>query len=337
MQYSELDKETLLNLAPDSKTKNFMASFLSDFDLDDSPSLSFNGQCCNTRVNGSYLMPEPMVIGKGLEPDTKIYHFMPLVRFVEMMETQRLFFKRITEWDDPWEMPYRRLHLVKDKKNREKVNAEFMYGICWTREGSYDTDAMWRIYSADKQSVCFSTTVSKLYDVLKSDTLCMNPTNLFMADVIYTDFTPDKINSIINSDKLRFYPEFMYPAFLKRREFSHENEIRLLLFKLFFGQQPDSKPHCKNGALLPLNHTNFIDEVILDPRLNEYEEYIQRNALEAYRKKIGSIQKSSLYTADDNFVQSLNEAIKQKDEVQQGMPVGAKVYTSNGFCPADIF
>ena len=143
----EYEKEILLRHAPDDKARKFLESFFSNSDLcrDFDPPL-FNGECCNTRFNGSYLMPEPMVIGKGLEPDTKIYHFMPLVRFVEMMETQRLFFKRITEWDDPWETPYRRLHLVKDKKNREKVNAEFMYGICWTRETSYDTGAMWRIY-----------------------------------------------------------------------------------------------------------------------------------------------------------------------------------------------
>lgn len=334
----ECEKEILLSRAPDDKTRKFLESFFSDPDLcrDLEPPL-FNGECCNTRFNGSYLMPEPMVIGKGLEPDTKIYHFMPLVRFVEMMETQHTFFTRITEWEDSWEMPYRHLHLVKDGKKREKANAEFMYGICWTKEDSYNTDAMWRIYSADKQSICFSTTISKLYGALDSDTLRMNPTNLFMADVIYTDFTPDKINSIINSDKSKLYPAFMYPAFLKRREFSHENEIRLLLFKLFFGQQPDSKPHCKNGVLLPLNHTDFIDEVILDPRLNKYEEHIQRCSLEIFSKNIGSIQKSNLYTVDDDFVQSLNAAIDQKDEVPQGMPVGARVYTPNDFRPAEIF
>lgn len=243
-----------------------------------------NGEYSFSRLGDTYLMPKSMVISKKLDWDTKIYHFMPLVRFVEMLDKKLLFFKRVTEWEDSWEIPYRYLHLIKDEKNREIINAKYMYGTCWTSEKSYDTDAMWRIYSKDKQSICFSTTISKLFSALTSERIFdAQTTNLFMAPIYYVDLSPHSINRIIDSEEAKYYPSYMYPAFLKRDRFSHESEIRLLLFKFFFGYNSGVKQH-SNGISIPLNHVNFVNEVILDPRLNKYEEHIQRSALEAYRK-----------------------------------------------------
>lgn len=276
----------------------------------------FNGETCHTLFGKTYLLPESMVISKHLTWNDPVYRFMQLDRLVEMVKTGYLYFHQVIRWEDRWEIPYRYLQITKQEKNRDLVNADYMYGICWTKE--FDTDAMWRIYSKDKNSVCVATTVKQLYDALSL--LWATYANLFMAPVQYVDLTPTNINEVINSNEVQYYPQFMYPAFIKRTEFRHENEIRLLLFCAGIGQlQTGSIKFEKEGIQIPLTNTNFINEIILDPRLNDAEEAEQRKKLDGYFEVI---KKSELYSVD-HIVECLEPIIQKADTYSQKMPTGA--------------
>lgn len=94
----------------------------------------FNGQICNTLFGKTYLLPESMVISKHLTWDTSVYHFIRLSYLEDMMRTGYLYFHQVVCWKDRWEIPYRYLQLTKQEKNRDLVNAQNMYGICWTKD-----------------------------------------------------------------------------------------------------------------------------------------------------------------------------------------------------------
>lgn len=322
-----LDSDIFQSTSPwiTDETRKFLRQFEGMHqDVGEPP--TFNEEICYTLFGKTYLLPNSMAISKHLTWDEPVYHFMTLDRLVEMVDTGLLYFHQVVRWEDPWEIPYRYLQLTKQRANRDFENAKYMYGICWTR--TFDTDAMWRIYSKNKDSVCIATTIKQLYDALSL--LWPTYSNLFMAPVQYEDLTEANINEVISSNEAQYYPQFMYPAFIKRTAFQHENEIRLLLFCVSIGEfWINSVKFEKTGIKIPLTNTGFINEIILDPRLSDTEEADQRKRLDKY---FDVIRKSELYSVD-HIVESLNSIIQKADTYSQKMPTGASSFFPPIFFP----
>ena len=151
---------------------------------------------------------------KSIDLDQPIYRFIPLARLLEALDKNELYFRNTLYWDDNWEIPTRFFNtfgLAEEEALFFKKNTMFpTYAICFTK--AYDTDAMWRIYSKDRDSVCIETTTGQLLHELRqrSDNICA-----YFAPVKYCEISNENPASIFNKEFAEQYPGLFFVSFLK--------------------------------------------------------------------------------------------------------------------------
>lgn len=157
-----------------------------------------------------------------------IYRVFSVQRLIEICSSGKNTLVRPKKWDDPFENFILTRAVAAKQQMYPSVTVQTnFYGQCWTN--LEESDAMWRIYSPDKNGVKVKTTVGKL---LKS---LVNATNrngeCFIGKVSYLDDTAlrDKLGDTSWLTDEAAMPKGRANTLLfKRREFSHEHEVRLL-------------------------------------------------------------------------------------------------------------
>ena len=99
--------------------------------------------------------------------DKPIYRIFPVNRFFEMIKEKKMAMVKPKLWDDPFENLLLSSRFQLD--DGEIVNfesANSVYGQCWTEHR--ESDAMWRIYSPQKNGIRVSTTPRKLLSSLEN-------------------------------------------------------------------------------------------------------------------------------------------------------------------------
>jgi hypothetical protein len=137
-----------------------------------------------------------------------------------------------------------------------------VYGQCWTLHR--ETDAMWRIYSSDKSGAKVKSTPRKLFAALKKTDSKFGDVHCFVGRVLYKK--QDELVATLKGLNL-FDPNgsgIAESLMYKRREFSHEREIRLV----YSGQSADVHA-------FTIDPNGLFDEVVFDPRMDIelYEAY----------------------------------------------------------------
>jgi len=159
--------------------------------------------------------------------DKPIYRIMPIHRVLQVLEKQQLVLVKPKRWDDPFENAL--LASAFETADGEKATflaKDSVYGQCWTLHR--ETDAMWRIYSANKDGVRVSSTPRKLLDALKQSEKKFPELRCFLGQVSYLSKARllKKLGGInlLESDGSGIAESLLY----KRTEFAHEKEVRLI-------------------------------------------------------------------------------------------------------------
>jgi hypothetical protein len=141
---------------------------------------------------------------------------------------------------------------------------ESYFGQCWTL--NEDSDAMWRIYSADEEGIKVRTTVRKLFAAFYDSA---NPTVSVSDFVGLVRYLPqEQIERLMTGDGIA--PRLLFDntgvmqtrvLLTKRFEFSHEAEVRLIR------SLDRSHPQFANDYPPFRVDTNAVfDELMIDPR-----------------------------------------------------------------------
>jgi hypothetical protein len=196
-------------------------------------------------------------------------------------------------WDDPFEnffLKRTRVEIGPGEFADLESLARDWYGQCWTINS--DTDAMWRIYRADKAGVQAKTTIRKLFDNLKRLSSAAPRLQFFVGRVEYVA----EAEIIKTMSKLTFMDiahggqgdRFASLLCIKREAFQHEAEARLLF------QDFDPKQGMNETLVYPLDPNVVFEEIVIDPRLNDKD----AAALTAELRSAGCtlpIRRSELY------------------------------------------
>lgn len=218
------------------------------------------------------------------EPQSHLWRYLDLARFVAILSTQKLYFTRLDHFEDKYEGAicselglrkfetrdnYTRIIMsaAKIKRNnntpptiekieieRNKSRKEFdrnrelnrmqTFVSCWS-ENDCESEAMWRLYTKDmKCGVAIHTTYEKLFKSL-------NPfDNVIIGGVQYVKYDEE-------------FNEANFPVWYKRKSLEYEKEVRAVY-------QKSTHSFIEQEKQLPVNLDELILEVVTSPEADNW-------------------------------------------------------------------
>lgn len=200
-------------------------------------------------------------------PDNAVlWRYMDFTKFVSLLDKSALFFVRADRLRDPFEGTITDVNVIhrtafyetlpKESLRRERLNVEelirqFALISCW-HEGSYESAAMWSLYSREKDGIAINTN----FDSFKQSFI--GNTDVYVGRVRYIDYSLDHIpeGNIFN------------PFLHKRHSFAHEREVRAM--NIISGDKGFSQPAYDVGRYFKVDLSLLIKEVIVAPYAEDW-------------------------------------------------------------------
>ena len=201
--------------------------------------------------------------------DKTIYRIFRIDRLKQLMCSNELVLVNPNKLDDPFENFFLRASAI-DREGticslEELQNA--WYVQCWTFKK--ESDAMWRIYSPCKDGVRVSTTTRKLFSSIWNEKDPYRRLRYFIGKVRYHSRIEIEsfmqVNTFWNIAIGGQNHSFAKLLCIKREEFSHEDEVRVMF--------NDVEHNLGEEGLYrqQFEYDKVFDSICLDPRLDEDE------------------------------------------------------------------
>lgn len=205
-------------------------------------------------------------------PEAEVWRYMDFTKFVSLLDRGALFFARADRLGDPFEGSYSavnaalRPHLYGGSLEPGEIAGfgramsnlrRFRLVNCW-HENAFESEAMWRLYSGERQGIAVKTTFGSLAASLTGREA------VHIGRMKYVDF------------RSTFIPEDNAMAALlhKRKSFEHEREVRAIHTSLPPSDNalpltllPDV---CETGLYLEIDLHELIQEVVIDPYADDW-------------------------------------------------------------------
>jgi hypothetical protein len=175
--------------------------------------------------------------------DVVIWRYMDFTKYVALLDTQALFFSRVSELDDPFEgsfpatqPPLQRIlemlppgavppgsviHMSPGLENTWEWIRQWALVSCW-HASPHESAAMWRLYASSDLAVAVRSNVGRLRRALGTPPPAqpgfMGKDEYFVGMIEYIDFETGLIPA----------GSFASQFFRKHNSFEHERELRVL-------------------------------------------------------------------------------------------------------------
>lgn len=235
------------------------------------------------------------IIGR-IADDTRIYRIFPRKRFQQLFRESRNALVLPTRWNDPFENVILKAEVL--APGGEKGQFSFhddVYGQCWTLETA--SDAMWQIYSRNRNAVRVRTTVGRLIGSLRAAHGQWADSSCFIGRVQY--LTETKLKDF-GRTVFKNYPgaeAIARSLLVKRKAYTHENEVRLIYI-----ERTNTKH--ENGVYgYALDPRRLIDQVMVDGRVT-YQDFLpfKKRVMKLTGLSDRQVLRSLLYRQPDGFV-----------------------------------
>ena len=200
-----------------------------------------------------------------------------------------------SKWEDPFEnfILQSSVQTASGETGKFAFHDDF-YGQCWTFHTA--SDAMWRIYSPNKDAVRVRTSVDKLARSLSGSLGQWAHVQAFIGRVDY--LSDQKLKRFAGTVfELGFNPDAIARSLLiKRKAFAHEREVRLLYLEKGGTKHP-------NGLYrYTIDPHTLIDQIMIDPRLTVSDAKVHMREIRNRTEFKGKIKRSLLYAPPEGFV-----------------------------------
>lgn len=235
-----------------------------------------------------------------LNPEIYVYRIFGIERLFQLFETKKNVLVHPSKWDDPFEnfILSGLIEIASGEKGQFGFK-DHVFGQCWTMKR--ESDAMWRIYSPEKNGVRVRARVKKLIQGLRAAESSSSVADIscFVGKVSYLPQNKLKglnINVLDPSGK-GIAQSLLY----KRTEFSHEKEVRLIYS---MHNLPANIPKVFSYGFDP---GTVLDEITFDPRIDKRMSDVYTHSLvDVYGFPKKSINTSKLYSPPQEFITKLN-------------------------------
>jgi hypothetical protein len=219
-----------------------------------------------------------------------LWRVLPQNRALKMFEHQRNCLVTPRKWDDPFENFLARCRVTLPDGHKASLGgltAGFV-GQCWTDQ-ELETDATWRIYApGKKRGMRIRVRAGALLDTIYDPKKPFAGLSCFLGKVVYQSERElrDWLGSVSVTNNLLDGTNvaIVETLLIKRSEFEHEAEVRLLF--------QDKRDRVRKSFAFDTNM--LIEQVMLDPRWTRDEAAKAEKQLRCFGYR-GPIQHSTLY------------------------------------------
>lgn len=195
----------------------------------------------------------------------RIWRYMDLAKYISFLHTRSIRLTRADKFQDPYEGLFndctieamrnitpnlpQSLDKTRDFTRRLEEDKQSTFINCW-HWNDKESAAMWKLYS--NNDYCISI-VSDGFELVRQ-----LPGYVAFTFVKYIDWDRDCFEAPGMSQA---------PYFHKRKEFAHENEVRVIYMQPLHEQRGGPKLDRKEeGLLIPVNIGTLVKEVVLAPQ-----------------------------------------------------------------------
>lgn len=215
------------------------------------------------------------------DPDTIVWKYLDLSKFVDLLLYQKLFLSRSDKFEDQYEGTFSEPTFEEIKKlsvnnpafvDYYKTHRENVVISSW-HINEYESFAMWQIFTQKSEGLAIQSTVKRLQQALLSDTTFEQ----HIGSVNYIDYKKEYIP---------FENDF-FPFLFKRKSFQYEREIRILTDVTSHGIKID------NGLKIDIDINQLIEKIYIHPKSENW----YKNLVIDLSKRLGFnfvIEKSDL-------------------------------------------
>lgn len=155
-------------------------------------------------------------------PDTIVWKYLDLSKFLDMLLCKQLFMSRSDKFEDQYEGTFSEPTFEELKKISEN-NSEFLDNYKSHRKNvvisswhinEYESYAMWQIFTKNNEGLAIQSTIQRMQEA-------MGPENRYdqhIGEVEYIDYKKEYIP----------FDNNFFPFLFKRKSFQYEREVRMI-------------------------------------------------------------------------------------------------------------
>lgn len=231
------------------------------------------------------------------ERDNFVYRIVSLDRLYELFKSSRNVLVKPHKWEDPFENFILKCKVrLPDGRHAAIGFHDDFYAQCWTLQSA--SDAMWRIYSPNRNAVRLRSTIRRLGSSLWRHCGEWAPDETFIGKVRYLpakaleQFAKGILRSEGGALSMRL---FATTLLVKRPAFKHEREVRLIF-------RHHDEPNSDDDLFsYPVDPQELIDQIMIDPRVMPDEAEALKQEIRSRTGFKGKILRSLLYAAPPSW------------------------------------
>ncbi|MDE2867187.1 MAG: hypothetical protein OXN91_00945 [Chloroflexota bacterium] len=251
-----------------------------------------------------------------------LWKYFDFTKFVSLLEKKALFFSKAANFPDHFEgsYPTGNLELVSEE-HRPQVQAharsfgQNLFVNCW-HMNDFESEAMWKVYSAWDRGIAIRTTVGNLATSLTCEA------DVYIGAVNYVDFSTERIDE----------GNVFLPHLTKRTSFEYEREVRAVTLNAV----PDdtewlgkSAEWIQTGIYYSVDTNALIGEVFISPESEDWFVDLVRAVVSRYGVD-ARVKRSGLADAPPWWVEQSERFPGLLDELSKVLGEDYQLTTSSG-------
>lgn len=192
------------------------------------------------------------------DPNTIVWKYLDLSKFVDLLLYQRLFMSRADKFEDQYEGTFSEptfeeiRKLAKDNPeflNQYKVHREKVVISSW-HINEYESFAMWQIFTQNNEGLAIQSTLGRIQKALEVE----KSYKQYIGEVNYIDYKKELIP----------FDDDFFPFLFKRKSFQYEREVRIL------SDLRDTNLVIDNGLKVAVDINELIETIYIHPKSEKW-------------------------------------------------------------------
>ena len=221
------------------------------------------------------------IIKLPTDPDTIIWKYLDLSKFLDLLLSQKLFMSRSDKFEDQYEGTFSEPTFEEIKKlsidnpdflNYYKTHREKVAISSW-HINEYESFAMWQIFTQNSEGLAIQSTIGRLQQSLVTETYFEQ----YIGEVNYIDYKKEHIP----------FDDLFFPFLFKRKSFQYEREVRIIT------DIGNSENKINEGLKINVDINALIEKIYIHPKSENW----YKNLVIQLVKQLGfdfTIEKSDL-------------------------------------------